>query len=126
MKKNKIRVIARLDIKGQNVIKSIRFDGLRTIGSPSEIAEKYYKNGIDEKMSIDNCTHSLFGVSKSYSDLIVQEYGKNLKLNTVVFRCGCITGENHAGVEAHGFLNYLVKQAIIGKKYKVINMIFAE
>ena len=29
---------------------------------------KYY-NGIDETMSIDDNTHSLFGVSKSYGDL---------------------------------------------------------
>ena len=34
-------------------------------------------------MSIDQSTHSLFGVSKTYADLIVQEYGKNFNLNTV-------------------------------------------
>ena len=38
---------------------------------------KYFK-GIDEKFPIDDCTHSFFGASKSYADLIVQEYGKNL------------------------------------------------
>ena len=32
------------------------------------------------KHSIDNCVHSFFGVSKSYADLIVQEYGKNAGL----------------------------------------------
>ena len=31
---------------------------------------------IDENMSIDNCTHSIFGVSKVSADLLVQEYGK--------------------------------------------------
>ncbi len=40
---------------------------------------QYYK-GINETFSIDNCTHSFFGVSKSYADLIVQEYGKNIGL----------------------------------------------
>ena len=39
-----------------------------------------FKSGIDETMSIDNCTHSFFGASKSYADLIVQEYGKNVGL----------------------------------------------
>ena len=34
-----------------------------------------FKKGIDENMSIDNSTHSLFGVSKASSDLLVQEYG---------------------------------------------------
>ena len=51
-------------------------------------------------------------VSKTSADLYVQEFGKNFKLNTVIFRCGCITGENHSGSEAHGFLNYLIKNII--------------
>ena len=46
---------------------------------------KYFK-GIDETMSVDDCTHSFFGVSKSYGDLLVQEYGKNAGLKTVCFR----------------------------------------
>ena len=51
-----------------------------------------FKSGIDETMSIDNCIHSFFGASKSYADLIVQEYGKNAGLKTACFRAGCITG----------------------------------
>ncbi|NIQ03067.1 MAG: NAD-dependent epimerase, partial [Nitrospinaceae bacterium] len=35
----------------------------------------YYPYGIDESMSIDDTTHSLFGVSKAAGDLLVQEYG---------------------------------------------------
>ena len=44
---------------------------------------KYYK-GIDESMSIDRCTHSFFGASKAYADLVVQEYGKNIGLKLLV------------------------------------------
>ena len=77
-------------------------------------------DGIDEEFSIDNCTHSFFGVSKTYADLLVQEYGKNYGLNTVCFRAGCITGPNHSGAELHGFLSYLVKQCIIKRKYSII------
>ena len=80
---------------------------------------KYY-SGIDESMSIDDCTHSFFGASKSYADLIVQEYGKNLGLKTVCFRAGCITGPNHSGAKLHGFLSYLVKISIKKKKYTLI------
>ena len=76
--------------------------------------------GIDEKFSIDNCTHSFFGVSKTYADLIVQEYGKNLGLKTVCFRGGCITGPNHSGAKLHGFLSYLVKSSILHKRYSII------
>ena len=80
---------------------------------------KYYF-GIDESMSIDNCTHSFFGTSKSYADLIVQEYGKNSGLKTVCFRAGCITGPNHSGAKLHGFLSYLVKASIKNNSYTLI------
>ncbi len=80
---------------------------------------KYYK-GIDENFSIDRCTHSFFGVSKTYADLIVQEYGNNVGLKTVCFRAGCITGPNHSGAKLHGFLSYLVKTSLAKKKYSII------
>ena len=79
-----------------------------------------YKLGIDESMSIDNCTHSFFGASKAYADLIVQEYGKNVGLKTACFRAGCITGPNHSGAKLHGFLSYLVKTSIQKKEYTLI------
>jgi CDP-paratose 2-epimerase len=77
-------------------------------------------NGINENFSIDNSTHSFFGVSKTYADLIVQEYGKNIGLKTVCFRGGCITGPNHSGASLHGFLSYLVKSSLNNKKYNII------
>ena len=76
--------------------------------------------GIKENFSIDNSTHSFFGVSKTYADLIVQEYGKNLGLKTVCFRGGCITGPNHSGANLHGFLSFLIKQTLKNKKYDLI------
>ena len=79
-----------------------------------------YRDGIDETMSIDNCTHSFFGASKAYSDLIVQEYGKNVGLKTACFRAGCITGPNHSGAKLHGFLSYLVKSSLQNKNYTLI------
>ena len=80
---------------------------------------KFYK-GIDESMSLDNCTHSFFGASKAYADLIVQEYGKNIGLRTSCFRAGCITGPMHSGAKLHGFLSFLVKASIKNKKYTLI------
>ena len=81
--------------------------------------DKFFK-GIDEKFSIDNCTHSFFGASKTYADLIVQEYGKNVGLKTVCFRGGCLTGPNHSGAKLHGFLSYLVKTSLTEKRYSLI------
>jgi CDP-paratose 2-epimerase len=80
----------------------------------------YLRNyGISESMSIDNTKHSLFGVSKTYSDLITQEYGKYFNLKTGTFRGGCLTGSNHSGVKMHGFLSYLVKCAKAGETYYI-------
>jgi CDP-paratose 2-epimerase len=76
-------------------------------------------NGIDETCRIDAALHSLFGVSKAAADLLVQEYGRYFGLPTVCFRGGCLTGENHAGVELHGFLAYLARVAREGGTYRI-------
>ncbi|MDC0876558.1 NAD-dependent epimerase/dehydratase family protein [Candidatus Pelagibacter sp.] len=80
---------------------------------------KYFAKGIDENMSIDQTTHSLFGASKTAADLLVQEYGRYFNLKTVCFRGGCLTGENHAGAKLHGFLSFLVKTIVNEKEYSV-------
>ena len=79
----------------------------------------FFNKGINEKMSIDKSVHSLFGVSKISGDLMAQEYGKNLKMKTGIFRLGCITGANHAGAELHGFLSYLFKAVKNNIKYRI-------
>jgi len=79
----------------------------------------YYKNGIDESMSIDQSKHSLFGASKLAADVLVQEYGRYFGMNTGVFRGGCLTGPNHSGAQLHGFLSYLMKCAITGDQYTI-------
>ena len=50
---NKIRLIARLDIKNEFVIKSIHLEGLRKVGNPNQLAKKYYEEGIDEIIFMD-------------------------------------------------------------------------
>ena len=79
---------------------------------------EYYK-GIDTTMSIDQTTHSLFGVSKVAADELVQEYGRYFEMPTVCFRGGCLTGPNHAGTQLHGFLSYLMRCAMTGDHYTV-------
>lgn len=48
-----MRVIARLDIKGPNVVKTVRTEGLRVVGDPVALAQKYYEEGIDELVYMD-------------------------------------------------------------------------
>jgi imidazole glycerol-phosphate synthase subunit HisF len=56
----KVRLIARLDIKGPNLIKGVHLEGLRVIGSPNEYAVKYYQQGADELIYMDPVA-SLYG-----------------------------------------------------------------
>lgn len=82
-------------------------------------SHRFYEKGIDESMSIDNSNHSLFGVSKAASDLLVQEYGRYFGIKTACFRGGCLTGSAHSGTELHGFLSYLMICTMQKKPYTV-------
>lgn len=57
-----IRLIARLDIKGPNLIKGIHLEGLRVIGDPHLFARDYYDQGVDELL---------------YMDIVASLYGRN-------------------------------------------------
>lgn len=57
-----VRLIARLDIKGPNLIKGVHLEGLRVVGDPQAFAEHYYREGIDELI---------------YMDIVASLYGRN-------------------------------------------------
>lgn len=93
------------------------FIALKELETRWEYDDINFINGIDENFSIDQSKHSLFGASKVAADVLVQEYGRYFNMPTVCLRGGCLTGPNHSGVELHGFLSYLVKCNLEGKKY---------
>lgn len=84
-----------------------------------EYASPEMREGISEDFSIDQTKHSLFGASKVAADVMVQEYGRYFGMPTCCLRGGCLTGPNHAGVELHGFLSYLMKCNVEEREYKV-------
>lgn len=92
---------------------------LRELDTRWEYADPTYKHGIPEDFTIDQSKHSLFGASKVAADVLVQEYGRYFGMPTCCLRGGCLTGPNHAGVELHGFLSYLVKCNLEGREYKI-------
>ena len=65
---NNLRIIPRLDIKGKNLIKGIRLEGLRVMGDPQEFALRYYRDGADELIYMD-IVASLYG-RNNLSDII--------------------------------------------------------
>ena len=62
------RLIARLDVKGPNLIKGIHLEGLRVIGDPQQFACQYYEQGADELIYID-IVASLYG-RNNLSDIV--------------------------------------------------------
>jgi len=83
-------------------------------------SHQYARHGIDESMTIDQSTHSLFGTSKVAADVTVQEYGRYFGMKTGIFRGGCLTGPDHSGAMLHGFLAYLMKCTVTGNEYTVL------
>jgi CDP-paratose 2-epimerase len=75
--------------------------------------------GIDESMPIDQCLHSLFGASKVAADVMCQEFGRYFQMPVGVFRCSCVTGPQHAAVELHGYLAYIISCALSGREYTI-------
>ncbi len=63
-----VRLIARMDIKGPNLIKGIHLEGLRIIGNPQEYATRYYQQGIDELIFMDTVA-TLYG-RNNLSDIV--------------------------------------------------------
>jgi CDP-paratose 2-epimerase len=84
-----------------------------------DYADTRYEHGIPESLSIDQAMRSVFGASKTAADIMAQEYGRYFNLPACCLRGGCLTGPNHAGVELHGFLSYLVKCNLEGREYKI-------
>ena len=84
-----------------------------------DAAHPFAEHGIDETMSVDRCTHSIFGASKLAADAMVQEYGRYFGMKTACFRGGCLTGPNHSGTHLHGFLAYLARCAVSGTPYVI-------
>jgi cyclase len=70
-----LRLIARLDIKGPNLIKGVHLEGLRVIGSPAEHALRYYEQGVDELLYMD-CVASLYG--RNHLGEIVRSAAENI------------------------------------------------
>lgn len=70
-----IRVIPRLDIKGDKLIKSINFEGVRVVGDPNEFALQYYEDGADEIILMDSVA-SLYG--RNNLDEIISRITKNI------------------------------------------------
>jgi CDP-paratose 2-epimerase len=92
---------------------------LKELPTRWDYAQPQDYGGISETTRVDQSRHSLMGASKAAADLLVQEYGRYFNMPTCCLRGGCLTGPNHSGVELHGFLSYLIKCNLEGRKYTI-------
>ena len=70
-----MRIIARLDIKNFNLIKSRNLEGLKVVGNPNSYASKYYSQGADELIFMD-LVASLYNRNSLYD--IVKQASKDI------------------------------------------------
>ena len=70
-----LRLIARLDVKGPNLIKGIHLEGLRVLGKPNDFALKYYEQGADELIYMDSVA-SLYG--RNHLGNVIKEAVKDI------------------------------------------------
>lgn len=78
---NKIRLIARLDIKDDFVVKGRQLEGVRRVGNPNEMATAYYKEGIDEILYVDNVA-SLY--NRNSLDTVLYNTTRNIYIPVTV------------------------------------------
>jgi cyclase len=91
-----VRTIARLDVKGPNLVKGIHLEGLRALGNPGEFARHYYKSGIDELLYMD-AVASLYG-RNSLTDIV-------LRTASEIFVPLCVGGGLRSLDDIRGVLN---------------------
>ena len=105
-----MRVIAKLEVKQNSVIKGLQHEGIYKIGNAEEIAKKYYKEGIDEIFLINN-TGTLYQTKIDTS--LIYKIRKN---KIIPIACG-------GGIKNLSDAKELIKN---GADKVVINSLFSE
>ena len=69
------RIISRLDIKNNTLVKGVNLEGLRVLGDPREFILSYYRENIDE-IFLQDVVASLY--NRNQLDKIIQDIVKNV------------------------------------------------
>lgn len=95
--------------------------------------DPHYANGIPESVSIDDCEHTPYGVSKLAADLYVQDYAHRDELQAAAFRMSCIYGTRQFGNEDQGWVAHFALSTlrdepltIYGNGKQVRDVLFVE
>ena len=113
-----LRIIPKIEIKNNNLVKGVNFEGLRSLGSPSDFIKKYYSEGADEIIIIDVVASG--GISASYAavgDFLIFEGEKSkfMFAGPRVIRGTISEGELPISFQegtfcvSHGFGDFIIK-----------------
>tara|TARA_B100000795_G_scaffold201166_1_gene154891 strand:+ start:933 stop:1721 length:789 start_codon:yes stop_codon:yes gene_type:complete len=69
------RIISRIDVKGENLVKGINLEGLKILGKPWDFSKYYYEKRVDEIIFFDTVA-SLYGRNNLFD--IVKKVSKNI------------------------------------------------
>jgi len=69
------RLIARIDIKGKDIVKGVNLEGLRVLGNPEKFSLKYYTDGIDE-IYIQDVVASMYGRNNLHN--VIKKISQNI------------------------------------------------
>ncbi len=72
---NRIRIIPRIDIKGEKLVKTIRLEGVKSLGDPIEFTKKYYSDGADEIL-LNDVVASLY--ERNSLNYVIEKIASNM------------------------------------------------
>jgi len=78
-----------------------------------------FEEGIPETLSIDDCEHTPYGVSKLAGDLYVQDYAERGIVDTAAFRMSCIYGPRQFGTEDQGWIAHFLRAALADEELTI-------
>ncbi len=86
-------------------------------GLDMRINDKYYQPvAINDYFSIDGYGkygHSIYGIDKLAGELLVQEWGLEYKIPTVIFKMSCIFGLLQKGVEEQAWVDFFLRKIML-------------
>ncbi|MBM4327955.1 MAG: NAD-dependent epimerase/dehydratase family protein [Deltaproteobacteria bacterium] len=95
-------------------------DGKQTRPETSKLPGWSY-DGLNEDFPLEpGDGRGVYGTDKAAADLLAQEYGVSFGMRTVCLRGNCMTGPAHAPAQVHGFLAYLARCLVEGRKYQIL------